>query len=227
MDQPQDTSSPRASLAADPPETESDRLTVPRTPRASLAADRWRTVDIVVAAVIAVAFGVIFYGWDQLWNGLDNTFVTFPPLRAVVYGVWFLPAVLGPAVIRKPGAGVFTEVVAATISALLGAQWGLTTILYGLVQGVAGEAPYAATGYRTNRLPVALLGGMLSGAVAGYLDLALYYPTWKLSWKIGQVGVAAASGLLIAGLGGWLLTRALARTGVLDRFPSGRERALV
>ncbi|HKT04065.1 MAG TPA: ECF transporter S component [Rugosimonospora sp.] len=189
--------------------------------------NRWRTVDIVVAAVIAVAFGVVFYGWDQLWNGLDTAFNGFPPLRAIVYGVWFLPAVLGPAVIRKPGAGVFTEVVAAAISALLGAQWGLTTILYGLLQGVAGEAPYAATGYRTNRLPVALISGALAGAAAGYLDLALYYPTWKASWKLGQIGVAAASGLVIAGLGGWLLTRALARTGVLDRFPSGRERALV
>ncbi len=189
--------------------------------------NRWRTVDIVVAAVIAVAFGVIFYGWDQLWTGLDNAFTTFPAWRAMVYGVWFLPAVLGPAIIRKPGAGVFTEVVAAAISALLGAQWGLTTILYGLLQGVAGEAPYAATGYRTNRLPVPLIGGLLAGAAAGYLDIALYYPTWKLSWKIGEIGVEAASGLVIAGLGGWLLTRALARTGVLDRFPSGRERALV
>jgi energy-coupling factor transport system permease protein len=188
---------------------------------------RWRTVDIVVAAVIAVAFGVIFYAWDQLWNGLDNAFTGFPPARALIAGVWFLPAVLGPAIIRKPGAGVFTEVVAAAISALLGAQWGLTTILYGLLQGVAGEAPYAATGYRTNKLPVSLISGLLAGAAAGYLDLALYYPTWKASWKFGQVGVSALSGLVIAGLGGWLLTRALARTGVLDRFPSGRERALV
>ncbi len=189
--------------------------------------NRWRTVDIVVAAVIAVAFGVIFYGWDQLWGGLQTAFAGFPPMRIVIAGVWFLPAVLGPAIIRKPGAGVFTEVLAAIISALLGATWGLTTILYGLVQGVAGEAPYAATGYRTNKLPVALLSGLLAGAVAGYLDIVLYYPTWKLSWKIGQIGVEAASGMIVAGLGGWLLTRALARTGVLDRFPSGRERALV
>jgi energy-coupling factor transport system substrate-specific component len=122
---------------------------------------------------------------------------------------------------------VFTEVVAAAISALLGAQWGLTTILYGLLQGVAGEAPYAATGYRSNKLPVALVSGLLAGAAAGYLDIVLYYPTWKSSWKFSQIGISAASGLVIAGLGGWLLTRALARTGVLDRFPSGRERALV
>ena len=27
----------------------------------------WRTVDIVVAAVIAVAFGVVFWAWNALW----------------------------------------------------------------------------------------------------------------------------------------------------------------
>jgi energy-coupling factor transport system substrate-specific component len=188
---------------------------------------RWRTVDIVVAAVIAVAFGVVFYAWDQLWGGLDGAFPGFPPARAVIAGVWFLPAVVGPFVIRKPGAGLFTEAVAATIEALLGAQWGLSTILYGLLQGVGGEMPFAATGYRSGRLPHALASGLLAGAAAGFLDVLLYYPTWSAGWKVSQIGISAASGLVIAGLGGWALTRGLAQTGVLDRFPSGRERALI
>jgi energy-coupling factor transport system substrate-specific component len=188
---------------------------------------RWRTVDIVVAAVIAVAFGVVFYAWDQLSNGIDTAFSGFPPLRAVIAGVWFLPAVVGPLVIRKPGAGLFTEAVAAAISALLGAQWGLATILYGLIQGAGGEAPFAATGYRSSKLPTALIGGLLAGAAAGFLDVVLYYPTWSSGWQVGQVAISAASGLVISGLGGWALTRGLAQTGVLDRFPSGRERAAV
>src|SRR6266545_2743361 len=147
-------------------------------------------MSIVGAAILAIAFGVVFYAWDRLWAGTESLFTGFPPGRAAIAGVWFLPAVLGPLVIRKPGAGVFTETVAAAVSALLGAQWGLVTVLYGLVQGVGGEAPFAATGYRNSRLVTALVGGALAGA-------------------------------------GWLLTRALARTGVLDRFPSGRERVAV
>jgi len=35
--------------------------------------------------------------------------------------------------------------------------------------------------------------------------------------------VALSCGGLIAGLGGWLLVRAMARTGVLSGFPSGRQ----
>ena len=34
-----------------------------------VAQNRWRTVDVVVASVIAVAFGVVFWAWDHLYNG--------------------------------------------------------------------------------------------------------------------------------------------------------------
>jgi energy-coupling factor transport system substrate-specific component len=45
--------------------------------------------------------------------------------------------------------------------------------------------------------------------------------------RIPYVAITVASALVIAGIGGYLLTRALAETGVLDRFPSGRDRAAV
>jgi energy-coupling factor transport system substrate-specific component len=187
---------------------------------------RWRTVDIVVAAVIAAAFGVVFWAWNNVW-ATTTAFNGYPPLRALLNGVWLIPAVLGPLVIRKPGAGLFTETVAAVISALLGSPWGLTTILYGLFEGLAGEAAFAATGYRTSRLPTALTGGLLAGAAAGFLDITLYYPDYSVGYRVAQIGLSAVSGLVIAGLGGWALTLALAKTGVLDRFPSGRERVAV
>ncbi len=188
--------------------------------------NRWRTVDIVVAAVIAVAFGVVFWAWNNVWE-TTSAFNGYPPLRALLNGVWLVPAVLGPLVIRKPGAGLFTETVAAVVSSLLGSPWGLTTILYGLFQGVAGEAAFVGSGYRSSRLPVALAGGALAGAAAGFLDLTLYYPNYPIGWRIAQIGLSALSGLVIAGVGGWALTLALAKTGVLDRFPSGRQRVAI
>ncbi len=55
---------------------------------------RWRTVDIVVASVIAAAFGVVFWAWNLLWNASGAAFAFFPPAQAVLYGVWLLPGVL-------------------------------------------------------------------------------------------------------------------------------------
>src|SRR3954452_15074781 len=124
---------------------------------------RWRTVDIVVTAVLGVAFGVVFWAWNLLWAATGAAFTAFPPAQAFMYGVWLLPAVLAPLVVRKPGAGLFAELVAAVLSALLGSSWGSIILLYGLLQGLAGELGYAVFGWRRFGWPQALLSAVLAG----------------------------------------------------------------
>jgi energy-coupling factor transport system permease protein len=187
---------------------------------------RWRTVDIVVASVIAVAFGVVFWAWNLLWTATGAAFTFFPPAQSVLYGVWLLPAVLGGLIIRKPGAAVYCEVVAAALSAVLGSQWGALVILQGFVEGMGAELVFAAVRYRRFTLPVAALAGLFAGAFAGVWDVVQYYATNSFgSFQVPFVVITALSAAVIAGVGGWALTNAVARTGVLDRFPAGRERA--
>ena len=139
-----------------------------------------------------------------------------------MYGVWLLPAVLGALVIRKPGAAIYTELVAAVVSALLGIAWGCQVVVYGLVEGAAAELVFAFALYRSWRLPTALLAGAVAGLAAALLDIVFYYAR-----LVGRL--AADLRRLLAGqLGGhrrrsasWLLVRALARTGVLAPFASG------
>lgn len=184
---------------------------------------RWRVVDIVVAAVLAAAFGVVFQAWNTLWAVTGAAFVAFPPLQGFMYGVWLVPAVLVPLVVRRPGAAIVGEVVAASVSALLGSQWGLLTIVYGLVQGGAAELVFAMTFYRRWGVPTALLAGAAAGAGAVLLDLPLYYLDWATTWQLVYAALVIPSSALIAGLGSWLLVRAMAPTGVLAPFPSGSE----
>ena len=180
----------------------------------------WRVVDIVVAAVLAVAFGAVFQAWNVLW---EATAWAFAPLRGAVYGVWMIPAVLVPMVVRRPGAALFGEGVAAAASALFGAPWGLLTLVYGLVQGGAAELVFAFVGYRRWGLGAGLFAGAAAGLGGALLDLAFYYPDWPADWQLVYSLIVVASSALIAGLGGWLLVRALARTGVLAPFPAGQE----
>jgi energy-coupling factor transport system substrate-specific component len=97
------------------------------------------------------------------------------------------------------------------------------TIVYGLVQGGAAELIFAFGLYRSWNLPFALLAGAAAGLGGALLDLAVYYPTWALDWQILYSAIVVVSSAAIAGLGSWLLVRALAQTGVLNDFPSGRE----
>lgn len=192
------------------------------------ATSRWRTVDIVVASVIAVAFGVVFWAWNYVWSATDPLFAFFPPAQTIIYGMWLLPAVLGGLVIRKPGAALYTETLAAVVSALLGQQWGALVIPQGLVQGLGAELVFAATRYRSYRLPVALLSGVLTGVSAALFDFFVWNSEYALfSYRIPYALITIVSAAAIAGAGGWLLTGALARTGALDRFPAGRERSAV
>jgi energy-coupling factor transport system substrate-specific component len=184
---------------------------------------RWRTVDIVVASVIAVAGGVVFWAWSQLWNTTSAAFAAFPPGQAVMYGVWLAPGVIGGLIIRKPGAALYTELVAAIIEALLGSAWGLSVVFYGLAQGFAPELVFALFRYRSWRLPTAALAGLAAGIAAASLDLVYYYGYWRASYQIAYVAIVAASAALVAGLGASSLVRSLARTGVLQPFPSGRR----
>jgi energy-coupling factor transport system substrate-specific component len=188
--------------------------------------NRWRTVDIVVAAVLGVAFGVVFWAWGLLYNGPADAIPL--PARTLLYGIWLLPAVLGALVIRKPGAALFTETVAALVSVAFGTTWGWTLVLQGPLEGLGAELVFALFAYRVYRLPVAALAGGAAGLVAALYDVIYWYPgnSWA-SFGIPYLAITAASSVVIAGFGGWALTRALVNTGALDRFPAGRERAAV
>lgn len=186
---------------------------------------RWRTVDIVVAAVVAVAFGVVFAAWGALWNFTLPAFAAFPPAQAFMYGMWLVPGVVGGLLIRKPGAATFVEVVAAIVSVFLGVQNPLAIIVYGLVQGLGAEVVFAAYRYRSWRLPVALLAGAVAGLVPAVMDNVLYNAAWAPTWMLAYGVLVVISSVVMAGAGGYALIRALAQTGVLAPFASGREQS--
>jgi energy-coupling factor transport system substrate-specific component len=184
----------------------------------------WRTVDIVVTAVLGVAFGVVFWAWGLLWAVTDPVFTAFPPGQAVMYGVWLLPAVLAPLIVRKPGAALFAELLAATVSALLGSTWGTLVLLQGLLQGLAGEAGFAAFGYRRFGWPPALLAGALAGATAAVVDIVNFYADWTTGWMAVYLILVVTSSMVIAGAGGRALARALGASGALAAFGGDRTR---
>lgn len=188
---------------------------------------RWRTVDVVVAAVLAAAVGVVFWAWNLLWAAASPAFEAVPPLQGVMYGVWLLPGVLGAFILRKPGAALYCSLVASVVSAFLGSQWGLTVVWYGLLQGAAPELVFLLTRYRSWRLVTGLAAAAAAGLAAVALDLTLYYPEWPGDWKLAYAVLVAGSAALVGGLGTWLLLRALAPTGVLAAFPAGREQVRV
>ena len=187
----------------------------------------WRTVDIVVAAAIAIAFGVVFWAWNQVWAAATPVFVAVPPAQNILYGVWLVPAVLGGLIIRKPGAALFTELVAASVSAILGSQWGLDTLVSGALQGLGAEIVFLVVGYRRWTIAVALIAAIGTAIAAWIHDTPLYYADIGLGPQLVILAFMAVSAIVIAAIGSWLLMRSLAQTGVLAQFPAGRSQQRV
>jgi energy-coupling factor transport system permease protein len=187
---------------------------------APLPDTHWRTRDIVVAAIIGVAFGVVFWIWNTAWGGpLDALFAFAPPLKDLAYAVWLIPAVLGPLIIRKPGAALFTEMVAAGVSALLGTQWGADTLLSGFVQGAAAELVFAFSLYRVWTFPVLAAAAVASAAAAWIHDWAIYYQNADLTVQLVRGVLMAVSAVVLVAGGSVLIHRALKQAGVLEGFP--------
>jgi energy-coupling factor transport system substrate-specific component len=187
----------------------------------------WRTVDIVVTAAIAVAFGVVFWAWNALWAAASPVFVAVPPAQNILYGTWLAAAVVAGLVVQKPGAALFAELVAASVSLILGSQWGLDAALSGLFQGAGAELGFALFLYRRWDLVAALLASALSAVGAWLHDTPLYYAALPLADQLLIGLFMLISALVIAGFGSWWLTRALVQTGVLAQFPSGRSQQRV
>lgn len=186
---------------------------------------KWRVVDMVTAAVLGVACGVIFVIWNQIgyaaFSALD---ALTPGVGGLVSGIWFMGGPLGMLIIRKPGAAIFVETVAAIVSMAIGSQWGLETVLSGFIQGLGAELIFALFLYRSFGVLTAALSGAGAGLAAMVLEL---FTSGNLAKGFLFNGIywscSIISGIVLAGLLSWILTRALAKTGVLDRFASGRE----
>jgi energy-coupling factor transport system substrate-specific component len=137
---------------------------------------RWRVVDLTVAAVLAVAGGLLLWGMNTAWTPVTTPIGRlYPPLPALLNGVWLLPGVLAGLVVRRPGAALLGETVAALIEAQLGGLWGFASVYYGVIEGLGAELVFALLLYRRFGLGAAMAAGAGSAVALSALDLTFYF----------------------------------------------------
>ncbi|MEI2659716.1 MAG: ECF transporter S component [Bifidobacterium adolescentis] len=103
--------------------------------------NKWRVVDIVVAAIIAVASGVIFWGWDIVCTAPLALFEAVTPgFEGLLNAFWLFAGPLAAIIVRKPGAALFAETLAAALELTMGNQWGVGgSLIVGIMQGLGAE----------------------------------------------------------------------------------------
>jgi len=182
-------------------------------------------VDLVSAAMLGVAFGVVFWAWALIYNAPAEAMgAVFAPLAGLWYSPWLLAGVVGGLLIRRPGAALTTEVMAAVVSALIGSQWGWLVLASGLLQGLGVEIAFALFAWKRFGPMTAMLGGLLAATLeVVFLEWHLYYADWSWSFKLAYLALFGLSGAVVAGLGGLAIVRSLAKAGAVDAMPPGQE----
>jgi energy-coupling factor transport system substrate-specific component len=189
----------------------------------TMAHGRWTLRELLIVAVLGAVFGVLYLGWVQVWLIAQAVFGAIT--MDVVMGFWFIVSIIAAAIIRKPGAALLSEVLAALMQVLLGSPAGLLLLVTGLIQGAGAEAVFAATRWRNYRLPVLMLAGV-GAAVASfaYTWIRFDYGALAPGLLVAMFALRCLSGALLGGLLGHLITEALYRTGVLTGLAIDRDR---
>lgn len=174
----------------------------------------YSTRDIVIIAVIAAIAGVINTGVGNLWY-LANT--SLGPLGgALLQGAFMWAYILVMFLVRKPGAALLVGVIEASVELLLGNAAGIGTLGWGISQGLAIEVVMAISAYGKYDLYTALAAGAAASQF-GTLWTSVFYG-WDPAYSSDvwmAVPVNLISGLILSGLIGYLLARAIAQTGLV------------
>jgi energy-coupling factor transport system permease protein len=178
----------------------------------------WTLREILIVTVLGAVFGVLYLGWVQVW--LITQAIFGPVTMDVVMGFWFIVSIIAAAIIRKPGAALFSEVLAAAVQVMLGSPAGLLLLLTGLVQGAGAEAVFAATRWRKYTLPVLMAAGVGAAVFSFvYTWIRFDYGALAPGLLLVMFTLRCASGALLGGLLGHVIVEALYRTGALSGLP--------
>jgi energy-coupling factor transport system permease protein len=181
-----------------------------------------KLTDILVTVVISIGFGVIYKVWGPVYSMMKPFGLHADQL---IYGMWFMAATVAFLIIRKPGAALLAEIAASSGEFLMGSEWGLEVLLFGIVQGLFAEAIFFATRYKRYSLTIVSLAAIMSAFGSIMMDMFKGYIGDLATWNLLLfLGARLLGSVLIAGAGAFYLVKALERTGVTNLVrPAAQE----
>ena len=197
--------------------------TPPTAPRRQHGLLTWQLKDLVLLVVLGVVFGLVYWALVQGWITVSVLAGPFGDLtQHVLFGGWLLVAPIAIAIIRRPLAGVFAEVVASAIEVVfLGSAVGPMLVIAAALQGAGSELPFAAGRYRNfSWVTYAISGGCGAALVFFFSAFRSGWYGTDLFWL--RFAVQVVSGIVIGGIFAKVIVNALLQTGVLDNFTIGQ-----
>jgi energy-coupling factor transport system permease protein len=181
-----------------------------------------KLTDILVTIVISIGFGILYKIWGPLYYAVKPLGLH---LDQLIYGMWFIAAAVAFLIIRKPGIALLAEIAASSGEFLMGSEFGLEVLFYGLVQGLFAELVLMAFRYKRFDLLVVSIAGISSCIGSLILDFYKGYvgdlSTWNL---ILYIGFRFIGSILFTGVLAVAIVKALEATGVTKLVRSSSQK---
>ncbi len=181
-----------------------------------------KLTDILVTIVISIAFGILYKIWGPLYYAVKPFGLHIDQL---IYGMWFMAATVAFLIIRKPGVALLAEIAASSGEFLMGSEFGLEVLLYGLIQGLFAE--FILFAFRYKRFDLFIISLAALGSCAGSLIMDFYkgyigdLSTWNLTLFIVFRIIGS---ILFTGLFAVSIAKALEATGVTNLVRSSSKK---
>ncbi|MDR1487836.1 MAG: ECF transporter S component [Deltaproteobacteria bacterium] len=182
----------------------------------------WKLKDVIMVGIVSIVFAVVYLGAVYLGIFLSTLMMPTglsPIANEPIYGIWFMAATFIAFILRKPGAAIVTEMLAALLEVLMGSMYGPLVFVDGAIQGLGAEMVFAAFGYRNFSLKVMGLAGIAAAILSFIWDFFrsgfLMLSPWLL---LAMIVIRILSGWFFAGCLSLKLAQALEATGVLKAW---------
>lgn len=184
--------------------------------------EKWKLKDVLLIAVSAVLFGVIYLGCTYA-GGVLYGILTPAGMGSLgyepFYGIYFMAGAFGVYVMRKPGSGLIAELLAAVLECLYGNYFGPIIILSGLVQGLGFELIIALKRYRRFDRLTMIEGAVLCSILTmGYNLIISGYNQIAVPVLLIMLAVRIVSAVIFDGLVTPALVSGLVKAGVLKGY---------
>ncbi|MEP7133639.1 MAG: ECF transporter S component [Chloroflexota bacterium] len=171
----------------------------------------YSTSDLVIMAVLGALAGVINTWMGNVWYAANTV---SPIYGAALQGTFMWAYILAYFLVRKSGSMLIIGIIEAGVEALLGNQAGLSTLGWGITQGLGAEVVMWLCNYgKFGWLALGLAGAGASqfGTVWSFI----LYGWSSLNDYLIAAPINLISGFIFSGLLGWGLGKMIENTGLL------------
>lgn len=181
----------------------------------------YKTSEFVVAAIIGAVLGALLMLWSWVYMPLSP--ILGPIGVELLYGMYFIPAIIVLYIMRKPGLGLLAAVVAGLIELLLGSPFGVHILVAAVVQGLGTELAFFIRKYKGDWLTL-ILAGIFPAILIFIRDFFVFgYGEYPVPTLLAMIGLRIVSGAILGGIFSKIVCDLVKKTGALNNFAIGKE----